>query len=119
MAAITTDFLVGDFVQARKLGETAEGLADQYLVTEFVVTGVNGSRLYGSVLYPNGLGENDGWQFELISRTLEFPTTLSEIRAVRYDDIELTLMGKGEVWTNEANGERVQVADIKHYTVID
>lgn len=115
--AITTGFQVGDLVQARRDGVGDNG-ATQHLVTEFTVTNVAGSRLMGSVFFPQGMDASDGWGFELIARTLALPTALSEVDAVRFDDQIVRLIGKGDKWIDESTGHPARIADFKAFTVV-
>ncbi len=102
-----SDLLTGDLVQARLHGPTADDTPDQWLVTAFTVTAVAGTVVHGSVIYPDGLDEAAGWEFDLISRAVILPDTLCEITALLIDGSPLTLMGKGEIWTDTDTGQPV------------
>jgi hypothetical protein len=111
------DLLAGDFIQARMRGDTAVGALEQWLVTEFTVTGVTGTVVAGNVLYPAGLDEAAGWTFELIARpTVALPLILCEIVATLTNGTTPTLMGKGTVWTDTVTGSPVTVDSIVSFT---
>lgn len=112
-----TELLAGDFIQARMHGPTEGDEPDQWLVTEFIVTSVTDTTVHGSVIYPDGLDEAAGWGFELISRTLTLPDTVSEIVAQLTDGRALTLMGKGAFWTDTTTGQAIPVDLIQSFTL--
>lgn len=102
----------GDFVQARHEALGEDGTPQPALVTSFTITGINGSRVYGSPHYPDGLSQKEDWYFDVISRGTPLPTTLSEIDATLSDGTTAVLMGKGEVWTRAEGGMAVPAMNI-------
>lgn len=109
----------GDRVHARlELPPQEDGTETMPLVTEFVITGVNGARVYGSVHHPEGMSQKDGWRFELVRTHEALPEQVSEISAEMRTGVTLTLMGKGTTWVRSDNGTTVDVEDIVTFTVL-
>lgn len=110
------DFNVGDFVHARKTGRSADGREVQVLTTEFTITAINGSMIAGNTLLNGGVNLADGWTLELISREVAMPDEPAEIVATRFDNAEMRIVGKGNVWTDVATGQPVNPKDLKRIT---
>lgn len=106
----------GDQVHARLEVQADDGSLHPVVVHNFTVSGINGSRVYGSPHFTEGLSQKDGWRFELLQRDLNLPTTLSEIEAELVDGEKTVLMGKNRTWVRSSDGSAVPVEDIRSFT---
>lgn len=109
---------VDDRVQARLVVEREDQQPD-VAVSEFTVTSIDGTRFFGS---PAGVIDTaDGWQVELARKStanLHLPATVAEIDARLYTNVDVRLIGKGEVWRDPA-GQLVPVETILTWELVE
>lgn len=108
----------GDYVHARLEKQPAPGGEEQVLHLSFTISGVNGSRVYGSIHHPEGLSQHDGWRFELLRRAEALPATLSEIDADLITGTTVRLMGKGSTWVDSSSGTAIDTQQIVQFRVV-